>query len=103
MLAWQVKWANDFSVPVLESQEEEADEEGGRQGGGCPEDRWDRTDGWALQCISSFREGWRCPSVLPWSETEELAQLGRVKTTLAGVRGHVSTGLESRGSEGWER
>lgn len=39
----------------------------------------------------------------PWSETEELAQLGRVKTTLAGVRGHVSTGLESRGSEGWER
>lgn len=41
--------------------------------------------------------------MLPWSETEELAQLGRVKTTLAGVRGHVSTGLESRGSEGWER
>lgn len=40
MLAWQVKWANDFSVPVLESQEEEADEEGGRQGGGVQ-----RTDG----------------------------------------------------------
>lgn len=74
--------------------------EGDREGGSRGQMGW---DGWALQCISSFREGWRCPSVLPWSETEELAQLGRVKTTLAGVRGHVSTGLESRGSEGWER
>lgn len=74
--------------------------EGDREGGSRGQMGW---EGWALQCISSFREGWRCPSVLPWSETEELAQLGRVKTTLAGVRGHVSTGLESRGSEGWER
>lgn len=57
MLAWQVKWANDFSVPVLESQEEEADEEGGRQGEGCPEDRWDRTGGLCSAFPASERGG----------------------------------------------
>lgn len=77
MLEWQVKWSDiEFSVPMLESQ--------GLMTRGREERAGDRRDV-TVDPAAHFGEE-RC-LYHPCSDTEELAPVDSVKTTLAGVGG----------------